>query len=105
MRYEASLDGLRAVFVGGVVAVHVGVPLNGGGNGVEAFFALRGFLITRNLMLDEKRHGRFDLVTFYRNRVARLAPALLVTLALVSAYILITPTRGLHRAWACVYTP
>lgn len=86
MRYEPSYDGLRACAVAGVVAVHVGVPLPGGGTGVEVFFALSGFLITTILLDEEERTGGIDLKRFYSRRILRLAPALLSVLFVVTAY-------------------
>ncbi|WP_375402471.1 acyltransferase family protein [uncultured Sphingomonas sp.] len=83
MRYEASLDGIRAVAVSGVVAVHVGVPIAGGGTGVEVFFALSGYLITRILVEEETRTGRIDLRRFYYRRALRLLPALAAVLLAV----------------------
>jgi len=86
MKYEPSYDGLRACAVAGVIAVHVGVPLPGGGTGVEVFFALSGFLITRILLDEEEKTGGVNLKRFYKRRVLRLAPALLSVLLVVTAY-------------------
>jgi len=46
--------------------------------GVVLFFALSGYLITRLLDHDIALLGRIDFARFYRNRVVRLAPALIV---------------------------
>jgi peptidoglycan/LPS O-acetylase OafA/YrhL len=65
----------------------------GGYLGVDAFFVLSGFLITTLLLAEWLRNrprpratGRIDLVEFYRRRLRRLLPALLLMLLGVAAY-------------------
>ena len=82
--HRADLDGLRAVAVVLVMLSHAGGPWGNGGNaGVTAFFVLSGFLITGILQAELVRTGRIELMAFYRRRIRRLAPALLVLLAVV----------------------
>ncbi|MGY6214042.1 acyltransferase family protein [Methylolobus aquaticus] len=85
--YRPDIDGLRAVAIIPVVAFHAGVPLFGGGFvGVDVFFVISGFLITRLLADELGRTGRIDFLAFYARRARRLFPALavvcLATLAL-----------------------
>src|SRR3546814_9785394 len=56
--------------------------------GVDLFFVLSGFLITGVLHDEYRRYGRIDLKTFYARRMARLAPALLLLLAV---YLMTAP--------------
>ena len=82
--HRADLDGLRAIAVVLVMLSHAGGPWGNGGNaGVTAFFVLSGFLITGILQAELIRTGRIELMAFYRRRIRRLAPALLVLLAVV----------------------
>src|SRR5438046_1631504 len=60
----AELDGLRAVAVVPVIALHFGAAVNGGA-GVTVFFALSGYLITTLLMAEHAERGRIDLRRFY----------------------------------------
>ena len=84
MKYVPALDGLRAVAVFAVLALHASVPwARGGYLGVDVFFVLSGFLITR-LLLEQG----IDLKRFYLRRAMRLYPALLLMLA---AYFVIAP--------------
>jgi peptidoglycan/LPS O-acetylase OafA/YrhL len=83
MRHEPSFDGLRAVAIGGVVATHAGILGPGGGLGVEIFFALSGYLITRVLLDEEAHTGRIDLRRFFYRRTLRLMPALVAMVATV----------------------
>jgi peptidoglycan/LPS O-acetylase OafA/YrhL len=54
--------------------------LPGGFIGVDVFFVISGYLITL-LVLSELATGRFSLGDFYRRRVRRIVPALLLVLA------------------------
>ncbi len=88
--YLPALDGLRAVAVLLVVASHAGleraVP---GGLGVTVFFAVSGFLITRQIVAQHRRDGRVGLGGFYRRRLLRLVPAWFAYVALAGgAFVL-----------------
>jgi len=81
--YRPDLDGLRAVAILAVVGFHAAPDLVPGGYvGVDVFFVLSGFLITSLLVREFESTGDVALVPFYRRRAARLAPALLLVLAL-----------------------
>jgi peptidoglycan/LPS O-acetylase OafA/YrhL len=82
--YYPALDGLRTIAVGIVLCAHGGVPwFRSGGVGVDVFFVLSGFLITTILRGEWARTGAIDFRNFYARRFLRLAPALLLTCALV----------------------
>jgi peptidoglycan/LPS O-acetylase OafA/YrhL len=53
--------------------------------GVNIFFALSGFLVTRSLLDEHERSGRIDCRRFWRKRIARVVPALLIFIAAVVA--------------------
>ena len=75
--YRPELDGLRAVAVASVLLYHLGSPIAPGGFvGVDVFFVLSGFLITR-LIAEELRTGEFSLFKFYERRIRRIAPRFL----------------------------
>jgi peptidoglycan/LPS O-acetylase OafA/YrhL len=75
-----ALDGLRAVAVMGVLLAHFGWYIGGGGFlGVDVFFVLSGFLITRMLVEEHADSGRIYLGAFYARRAFRLFPALILT--------------------------
>ena len=78
--YRPHLDGIRALAVVMVVAFHLGVEwLPGGFVGVDVFFVLSGYLITRQIAI-ELRERRFSLLDFYDRRMRRLLPALFAML-------------------------
>lgn len=79
LQYMPALDGLRALSVGMVFTVHALPALRfPGGLGVDVFFVISGFLITRILLKEYRRDGRIDLRAFYLKRALRLYPALLL---------------------------
>ena len=82
---QPEIDGLRAVAVIAVVLFHSRVPgLKGGFIGVDVFFVISGFLITRLLLDEFSRTGTIRLGEFWARRFRRILPALLVTLALTT---------------------
>jgi len=89
---RAEIDGLRAVAVLVVVLFHADLGFPGGYVGVDVFFVLSGFLVTRLIWLD-LRAGRFSLARFFERRARRILPALaLVTLATLAAgWLLLLP--------------
>lgn len=80
MNYRPDIDGLRAVAVLAVVFYHAGFSgVSGGYIGVDVFFVISGYLITR-ILLAEMLSGRFSVLYFYERRVRRLLPALFAML-------------------------
>ena len=93
--YRRDIDGLRAIAVLAVVLYHLGIPgVPGGFVGVDIFFVISGYLISR-LLFAEFEERRFSLIQFYERRARRILPALCVMLAVTSAiaYILFYPTE------------
>jgi peptidoglycan/LPS O-acetylase OafA/YrhL len=83
--YRPHLDGLRAVAVLLVVAYHARLgKVTGGFIGVDIFFVLSGFLVTRILLRDLTSGGRIRWRQFYARRVRRILPAALVTLVITA---------------------
>jgi peptidoglycan/LPS O-acetylase OafA/YrhL len=78
--YRPEIDGVRAIAVLGVLLFHAGFPaFSGGYAGVDVFFVISGYLITRTI-LTAIDAGQFSYVGFFINRVRRLFPALLTTI-------------------------
>jgi peptidoglycan/LPS O-acetylase OafA/YrhL len=79
--YRADIDGLRAISILMVVGYHAQPWLVPGGFvGVDIFFVISGFLITRIILTQQKARS-FSLPEFYARRVRRIFPALIVVLA------------------------
>jgi len=73
--YRPEIDGLRAVAVVLVLLYHFDCGMPGGYVGVDVFFVISGYLITR-MLLEQKRTGTFTLASFWERRCRRLLPAL-----------------------------
>ena len=74
-----ALQGLRALAVLMVVLYHAWPAwLPGGYIGVDVFFVISGFLITRLLLHERDTTGSIAFARFYARRARRLVPALLL---------------------------
>ena len=103
----SGLDGLRAVAIALVVAFHLHLPLtHGGWFGVDIFFVVSGYLITRQLLDPDCRWRVFML-----RRLARVWPALLVMVAGTALIGLAPGTAALAAAtfltspWIVLHAP
>ncbi|MEP1471044.1 MAG: acyltransferase family protein [Halieaceae bacterium] len=99
-QYRPDIDGLRALSVVIILFYHLQIlTFSGGFVGVDVFFVISGFLIT-GIIMDDLENKRFSLRTFYRRRIARIVPALLVTIvvSLSAATLLLMPEALVHTA-------
>ena len=78
IRHVPAIDGLRAVAVIAVILYHLDFSwIPGGFLGVDLFFVISGYVITRLLLDSIQRSGGLDLRAFYAARFRRLIPPLL----------------------------
>jgi peptidoglycan/LPS O-acetylase OafA/YrhL len=95
--FRQDIAGLRAVAVLSVLLFHYGVAtMSGGFVGVDVFFVISGYLITKSITDDIGRNGLAIgplLVRFYNRRIRRIAPAALVvlTVTIVASWFLLMP--------------
>ena len=82
MTFRPDINGLRAWAVVAVVLFHFGIPgFSGGFVGVDVFFVISGFLMTRIIsdgLMRRATGGDFSILRFYLSRALRIVPALLV---------------------------
>jgi peptidoglycan/LPS O-acetylase OafA/YrhL len=103
-----GLDGLRGIAVLSVLIYHSGL-IRGGYLGVDVFFTLSGFLITRLMLQERAATGEIHVRNFYARRALRLLPALFVFLGFWAVYLLITvppafwPLVGMYVALVALY--
>ena len=105
--YLPHVDGLRAVAVALVVIFHAWPSVVPGGFiGVDVFFVISGFIITRQLA-DEMDGGSFSYLAFLGRRIRRLIPAAAVCsiLTTMAAIVILMPdaietfSRSLVAVW------
>ena len=84
LQYRPYLDGLRGIAVLLVFVFHAARPaLPGGFIGVDVFFVLSGYLITRILIAQYQKTGRVKIADFYARRIRRLMPAVILVVSVV----------------------
>jgi peptidoglycan/LPS O-acetylase OafA/YrhL len=106
MDYRREIDGLRALAIIPVILFHAGFQsFSGGFVGVDVFFVISGYLITR-IILAELREGKFSIINFYERRARRILPALflIMFLCLLFAWLWLPPDnmRGFSKSLIAV---
>ena len=98
---RADIQGLRALAVILVVAFHAGLPLSGGFIGVDMFFVVSGFVISRMLLQQLQHQDGISFTSFYARRTRRLLPALsLLTVVVAASSALLLSPLGPQQATA-----
>lgn len=88
LNYRPEIDGLRALAVLSVIFYHSTVLLfekkflPGGFIGVDIFFVISGYLITKIIYSEIKKTNNFSFLNFYKRRIKRIIPALLFVIIL-----------------------
>jgi len=97
---RADIQGLRALAVIVVLIFHAGLPLPGGFVGVDIFFVLSGFVITKVLLREWNETGQIRFGSFYLRRFRRLTPALalMVTCTVAFSVLVLSPLGPLQTA-------
>jgi len=102
-----SLDGVRAFSILLVIIGHLGGPVGRAALivlsafGVQTFFVLSGYLITRLLQSEHERSGKVDLAAFYRRRCFRIFPAAYAFMLVIA---LAVPASRPGLLYATTYT-
>lgn len=95
LTYRPEIDGLRAIAVLSVVAYHLGITgFFGGFIGVDIFFVISGYLITR-IIATQLEAGTFCFTDFYNRRIKRIYPMFILVVGL-SSFLGIVIFDGLH---------
>ena len=95
-QYRKDIQGLRGVSVLMVFLYHFNIGFDNGYLGVDVFFVISGYVITKSLINTPKN---FDgLISFYIRRVKRLLPSLLIVLIFTTALAtLFIPPKYLYE--------
>src|SRR5690349_24886162 len=93
-----ALDGIRAIAVAAVLLYHAELAaFQGGFLGVDVFFALSGFLITRLLVEEYRTSGAISLTHFYLRRARRLLPAMMAVVVFVVVVTALLVQDAAHK--------
>jgi peptidoglycan/LPS O-acetylase OafA/YrhL len=88
IQYIPAIDGLRAIAVIAVILYHLGISwIPGGFLGVDLFFVISGYVITRLLLDSIQERGGLDLRSFYMARIRRLLPPLVFMIVVTSIVV------------------
>jgi peptidoglycan/LPS O-acetylase OafA/YrhL len=93
LEYNKSIDGLRGFAVILVILFHLFPNIFPFGFvGVDIFFVISGYLIT-TIIIKQKLENKFNIWIFYRNRIRRIFPAMLVVVifSLIIGYLFFIP--------------
>lgn len=98
--YRPEIDGIRALAVMSVIFFHADFSwIEGGYLGVDVFFVISGYLISKIILADIER-GRFSFRDFYARRIRRIIPALflMMTVTIPLGFLLLSP--GDHEEYS-----
>ncbi|WP_417326778.1 acyltransferase family protein [Halarcobacter sp.] len=86
LKYNPSIDGLRGIAISLVLLFHIWPEyFSFGYIGVDIFFVLSGYLITQ-IIYTKLESNSFSLKEFYRNRIRRIFPSLIIVLTVVMTF-------------------
>jgi peptidoglycan/LPS O-acetylase OafA/YrhL len=98
IQHIPAIDGLRAIAVAAVIFYHLGFSwIPGGFLGVDLFFVISGYVITRLLLDSIARSGGLDLRGFYKARARRLLPPMVFMIVVTAFYITIWAQDSVRR--------
>ena len=98
IQHIPAIDGLRAIAVTAVIFYHLGFQwIPGGFLGVDLFFVISGYVITRLLLDSIARSGGLDLRGFYKARARRLLPPMVFMIVVTAFYVSIWAQDSVKR--------
>ena len=91
--YRPEIDGLRAIAVLSVIFYHSPLDFlntklfSGGFIGVDIFFVISGYLITKIIITEYEKTKKFSFLNFYKRRIKRIIPALLFVIIVTFPFV------------------
>ena len=97
--YIPGIDGMRAIAILAVIAYHISERiLPSGFSGVDIFFVISGYVVSSTLARNDTSTFLQFTLNFYKRRILRIFPALILCLLVVSvAYVLFVPSSWLSN--------
>ena len=98
VRHISSIDGLRAIAVTAVVLYHLGISwIPGGFLGVDLFFVISGYVITRLILDSINQSSALDLRAFYSARLRRIYPGFIFMVICTIIFIGVWAPEAIKR--------
>ena len=98
VRHISSIDGLRAIAVTAVVLYHLGLTwIPGGFLGVDLFFVISGYVITRLILDSINQSSALDLRAFYAARIRRIYPGFIFMVICTIIFIGVWAPEAIKR--------
>ena len=98
VRHISSIDGLRAIAVAAVVLYHLGISwIPGGFLGVDLFFVISGYVITRLILDSINQSSALDLRAFYSARLRRIYPGFIFMVICTIIFIGVWAPEAIKR--------
>lgn len=98
VRHISSIDGLRAIAVAAVVLYHLGISwIPGGFLGVDLFFVISGYVITRLILDSINQSSALDLKAFYAARLRRIYPGFIFMVICTIIFIGVWAPEAIKR--------
>ena len=98
VRHISSIDGLRAIAVTAVILYHLGISwIPGGFLGVDLFFVISGYVITRLILDSINQSSALDLRAFYVARLRRIYPAFIFMVICTILFIGVWAPEAIKR--------
>ncbi|MSY19950.1 MAG: acyltransferase family protein, partial [Actinobacteria bacterium] len=98
VRHISSIDGLRAIAVTAVILYHLGITwIPGGFLGVDLFFVISGYVITRLILDSINQSSALDLRAFYAARLRRIYPAFIFMVICTIIFIGVWAPEAIKR--------
>jgi len=98
IRHISSIDGLRAIAVTAVILYHLGITwIPGGFLGVDLFFVISGYVITRLILDSINQSSALDLRAFYAARLRRIYPAFIFMVICTIIFIGVWAPEAIKR--------
>jgi peptidoglycan/LPS O-acetylase OafA/YrhL len=100
-KFRPDIEVLRAIAVLAVIISHAKVGFESGFIGVDIFFVISGFLITKHLHDEVQKNGSVSLTGFYAKRILRILPAsvFVVLMTLLASLIWLSPLQTINYGW------
>jgi len=98
VKHISSIDGLRAIAVTAVILYHLGISwIPGGFLGVDLFFVISGYVITRLILDSINQSSALDLRAFYAARLRRIYPGFLFMVICTIIFIGVWAPEAIKR--------